>query len=48
MNRCFRDKDAYSTYRIAKTADRIIKYIKRGYLIVNTDIFFDNVLNYAK
>ena len=48
MNRCFRDKDAYSTYRIAKTAERIIKYIKRGYLIVNTDIFFDNVLNYAK
>lgn len=48
MNKCFKEKDRYSTYRISKTADRIIKYIKRGFNITNTDVFFENVIYYFK
>lgn len=48
MTKCFTDKDSYSTYRISKTAERIVKYIKRGFDITNVDTFFDNILDSAK
>ena len=46
MNKCFINKDNYSLYRIAKTAERIIKYIKRGFNITNFDTFFNNIVKY--
>lgn len=48
MIKCFKEKDIYSIYRISKTAERIIKYIKRGYDITNYDVFFENIINFGK
>ena len=36
-------EDNYSVYRAAKTMDRIVKYIERGFTITNLNEFFDYI-----
>lgn len=41
MSKCFDNTDRYSIYRIAKTLERIDKYIKRGFTINNINEFIN-------
>ncbi len=45
IHKIFVDKDNYSTYRAAKTIDRSIKYIQRGFKITNLDAFLNDILS---
>lgn len=44
IHKIFVEKDNYSIYRAAKTIDRSIKYIQRGFKITNLDIFLNDIL----
>lgn len=46
MNKSFIDTDGYSNYRICKTIERSIKYIKRGFTITNLNEFIDKTITY--
>ncbi len=45
LHKIFVDKDNYSIYRAAKTIDRSIKYIQRGFKITNLDAFLNDILS---
>jgi hypothetical protein len=47
MKKCFKTPDHYSLFEIAKTVGRMVKYIKRGFDITNSDRFLDNVIKYS-
>jgi hypothetical protein len=37
------EKDNYSVYRAAKTIERLVKYIERGFRITNIDYFLNQI-----
>lgn len=45
MDKIFVNKDNYSMYRTAKTIERSIKYIQRGFKITNLDFFLNDILS---